>query len=312
MALHHELSKIQRIENFINNENPNIILLEEKDIGKIKLEASMLITDYSSMCFDFMFADKPVAFCCLDENSLGEEYVDVETRINIRNAQSRYKELYNICYDINSLMDKIEYYSSNNFILEEEYKKINDTFFTYRKDIRKHLIEAILESPENIPNGVPKIPDGELSVNSTYNFSDPIAVVTTGIYHKLGSDGRWSCGKKATIGFKIENGNAINSKLRIYLKVIPFVNKKHRKQKVELFLNGRLVNKYKFVFDKTKIDRDDKMEIISIPLEDSDCKRDMQELGFRFHNLKSPKKLGISNDRRKLGLRFVSMEIIGS
>ena len=102
--------------------------------------SDLVITDYSSLAFDFMFLDIPTIFYRFDDDV---KYPDKRDRINTRYAKSRDKELYNVFYDEESVLNKIEFYIRNNFILEPEYKKINDSLFWEKENICQHLYEKI-------------------------------------------------------------------------------------------------------------------------------------------------------------------------
>lgn len=153
VGMHHEMTKCKQIKKQMLSE---VNLIEDKDIGNIKQKASMLITDFSSMCFDFMIKDKPVIFFRVDAgDSLCKLHPDsAENDINV---EKKNNELYNIFYTAEDVVDSIEKYVKNNFQLEKEYIAKNEKFFTYRENIRQHLIENLLSSPKNVSNVLPGI-----------------------------------------------------------------------------------------------------------------------------------------------------------
>ena len=117
-------------------------LISAPEISKIIGETDLAITDYSSIAFDFMFLDIPTIFYRFDDDI---RYPDKRDRLNAKSAKSHDKELYNVFYDEDAVIEKIEFYIKNNFVLEPEYKKINDSLFWEKENICEHLYEKIKE-----------------------------------------------------------------------------------------------------------------------------------------------------------------------
>ena len=136
MALHHAL-----LTNNGNIDVPdNINLISSTEISQIIGSTDLLITDYSSIMFDFMFLDIPVIFYRFDDDV---RYPDKRDRLNAKSAKSHDKELYNVFYNEDAVIKKIEFYIKNNFVLEPEYKKINDSLFWEKENICEHLYEKL-------------------------------------------------------------------------------------------------------------------------------------------------------------------------
>lgn len=116
----------------IDHGNGVIDFPKNTTIGNIKLvsdyikEADMLITDYSSVCFDFLYQEKPVIFYHLDfsDDSLQEK--DKEEQMFV---QKRNDSLFNICDKEGDVVRLVENYSIQNFELEKENKTIANSFF---------------------------------------------------------------------------------------------------------------------------------------------------------------------------------------
>lgn len=117
-----------------------INLIQPTEISKIIQSTDLMITDYSSLAYDFMFLDIPVIFYRFDTDV---RYPDKRDRLDAKSAKSHDKELYNVFYDEDSVLKKIEFYIKNNFVLEPEYKKINDSLFWEKENICEHLYEKI-------------------------------------------------------------------------------------------------------------------------------------------------------------------------
>ncbi len=137
VALHHELFTQTNGIDFSKYTNINFI---EGTYFPYINRSSLVITDMSSLVFDFMFLDIPAIFYRFDDDI---RYPDKRDRLNAKSAKSHDKELYNVFYDEDSVIQKISYYIQNNFILEPEYKKINDSLFWEKENICEHLYEKI-------------------------------------------------------------------------------------------------------------------------------------------------------------------------
>lgn len=139
-APHHALLYQMKI-NFAPN-SKNIEIVDGGNISKYIRECDCLITDFSSVAFDFMFQNKPAILYILDHdcthlNRL--EHEDLE--------KFKYKKylIPNVVFNEKDVVDKIKHYIQNNFELEPEVRKECDKFFYTKSDIRQQLIEKIDE-----------------------------------------------------------------------------------------------------------------------------------------------------------------------
>ncbi len=216
IATHHE-AKYK-----LNNISKNVKVISEQDIGKIKQEASLLITDFSSMCFDFMRNDVPVIFYHIDskEPLLKLNKEDLKNNYTVESHNS---ELYNIYYNYNDVIAKIKYYINNNFKLEEEYKQINKTFFYPISNIHETIVEN-LEKVKLVKNiNYPQLNLDELYIFPP-NWPVPFAGEKIQCFNtfEAENDGRWSADKEVFCGFKLPQTKSI---WKILLDYEPFVNK---------------------------------------------------------------------------------------
>ena len=96
--------------------------------------SSLLITDYSSVFFDFAYLKKPVIYFQSNEYHYTEGYFDYET-MGFGDVISS-----NEC-----LIDKIKFYLSVNCKMEEKYQERVDKFYKYfDKNNSKRVYEWIL------------------------------------------------------------------------------------------------------------------------------------------------------------------------
>lgn len=100
-------------------------------------DSSLLITDYSSVFFDFAYLKKPVIYYQTgDDYHYGKSYFDYETM--------GFGEVMDEEY---ALIEKIWYYLENDCIMEEEFKENVDNFFKFiDKNNCERVYKWILES----------------------------------------------------------------------------------------------------------------------------------------------------------------------
>lgn len=109
----------------------------QNDLTSYIQKCSLLITDFSSISFAFMFNYKPILFYLLDYN----ETIDVP-EIKWMNPNN---ELFfgNSFLNKDSLVKKIKYYVRRKFKISKTLKNNYKSVFYYRKNIRKRLCEII-------------------------------------------------------------------------------------------------------------------------------------------------------------------------
>lgn len=134
IALHHQIlySGI-RLPEFdgLNIINPN-------EISKYIGDADLLITDYSSICFDFMYLDIPVVFCRFNfHGKADDDHNDVDF------AKDDF--LYNCCHSEEQVLARIKCYLGNGFVLEPENVEKNDRFFWDKSNIREAVYREIIK-----------------------------------------------------------------------------------------------------------------------------------------------------------------------
>ena len=137
-ALHHSLYK--QVKEFPHISGINLVL--PTSISSYVNTSDMLITDYSSIAFDFMFMNKPVIFYRLDDSDKNLMSLD---HFDFNNAKEKDKFLFNVVYDEDSVCEIIQKYINSNFIIEENFKQLSNNFFTHKTNIREKLIQKINE-----------------------------------------------------------------------------------------------------------------------------------------------------------------------
>ncbi len=137
-APHHALATNSKIDFRI--ENKNIKVADSEEISQYIKKCSCLVTDFSSVAFDFMFQDKPVIFYPLDYADKKLGWVD---RKSLDCFDYKKYIMPNVVFEENDVIDKIKHYVENGFQLEAETKTTYDKFFYTKENIRQKLVEEI-------------------------------------------------------------------------------------------------------------------------------------------------------------------------
>jgi CDP-glycerol glycerophosphotransferase (TagB/SpsB family) len=141
----HKLMK-KYVDVFENrNKEIRFVKFGEKSIQELLNESNMLITDYSSVSWDFYYADKPVIFYQFDlEEYLHHRgsYISLKTDLFGDRA-----------YSIDTLIDLIRFYINNNFSEKEHFCRKKKQYFKYVDNLNCQRIyreiEKILSAQEN-------------------------------------------------------------------------------------------------------------------------------------------------------------------
>lgn len=137
-ANHHALKTNSGVDFIVNH--PNIEMITPVEISKYIKKSSLLITDLSSIAFDFMFQNKPVILYGLDR---GDKLLEKNQYIDMEALKEKQSTFPNIFFDENEVIEKIKYYIENDFILEQEITDIYNKFFFIKENIRDDLIQKI-------------------------------------------------------------------------------------------------------------------------------------------------------------------------
>ena len=125
ISLHHNLLDKKNMLNL----NGNIHYVKQEDILECLTKCNLLITDFSSVIFDFIYQKKPTIIYIPDsddsnlKNIYTKEYYDV---INGLKNDSIYFE--NKFFNIEDTITKIIYYINNNFKIEKKLEIFYDQF----------------------------------------------------------------------------------------------------------------------------------------------------------------------------------------
>lgn len=170
--------------------------------------------------------------------------------------------------------------------------KLDDVFYITGSELKE------CQQPLNIDKAPENI---RLSIVQKINFFD-IEEEISGLSEKE-SWGRWSEGKKTNFGLVFKNISEKESDIILNFEINPYINEKHRTLKVDVYCNDKYLTTWEFELGENT------NTMLHIPREILKDNK-VADLVFRIHNPKSPSKLGISEDKRKLGIGFISVEIL--
>ena len=102
----------------------SFIKFGEEPLNDLMMKCSMLVTDYSSVCWDVLYIHKPVVFYQFDYDmymKVHDSYIDMKHELPGERTE-----------DENELTEIVEAYVLSGFEIKEEYDKMADRFFLYR------------------------------------------------------------------------------------------------------------------------------------------------------------------------------------
>ncbi len=137
LALHHAL-EYNNVD--IPDFPADVNIIDSSRISRHIGTSDLLITDYSSICFDFIFLDIPVIFYRFD---FGAPHLDDVDHELARQAKQIDPRLYNCIYREEELPRLLEHYARTDFRLEEENVEKNKALFWQKQGIRQALYEEL-------------------------------------------------------------------------------------------------------------------------------------------------------------------------
>ena len=107
----------------------NIKFIEQNEIFNCIIKANMIVTDFSSVIFEFIYQQKPFVMFIPDSRDLevnnlyNSEYIKL-----IKDLKDGLIDFRNKFFSINQVVDKIKYYIDNSFKVEESLNKFYESF----------------------------------------------------------------------------------------------------------------------------------------------------------------------------------------
>lgn len=132
---------MQKYSKHFEHENVTIINQGEVDVQHLLKESMMMITDYSSVAFDFSFLAKPVLYYQFDRAKfIGERGSHLNLKKDLPGP---------IVHNETDLVATLEQYARNEFQMEETYQKRTKKFLKYKdRNSNKRIYRVIQELPK--------------------------------------------------------------------------------------------------------------------------------------------------------------------
>ena len=142
LALHHQyVNRLPTIKSLFTEYGSAIEIVKTDKISEAIKNSSILVTDLSSVSFDFLFFEKPVVFWPLDYGDLSLSSEDREKVSTSKNLVS--KSLFNVVQSCDSVVSLVEKYADSDFSLEDSNKKVASKFFMHKQNICECLYNGI-------------------------------------------------------------------------------------------------------------------------------------------------------------------------
>ena len=133
VALHHVL-----YEKGLDSDFSGIRCIKYDELSHVKSQSRILITDFSSMSFDFLFKKMPVLFFDLDSND--ESRFVPRDREALNNIKSNLTGCGNYCKDVYDLTRVLDLYIHGG-IVEREYS--SSFFVSCNEKVNQKLMKEI-------------------------------------------------------------------------------------------------------------------------------------------------------------------------
>ena len=139
------------LKNYINNYkkkleiNQYIHIINNNDISECLFKTNLVVTDFSSIIFDFMYQRKPFIIYVPDANDNQIENIYIRNYYElIQSLKNETNEFENKFFSINEAIEKILYYINNKFILDQKLKIFYDSFNLTKKNYTDEFINYII------------------------------------------------------------------------------------------------------------------------------------------------------------------------
>lgn len=267
-------------------------ILEDDEIADAKKKSAILITDYSSMCFEMWFQHKPSIFLNIPD---GEDCIKYGHKTDLADPYGPKREyIFNIVNSVEECMDKLEDYHNTGYKLKPDEKAKRDAFFYHNGDFCKRFYEYLISMKKSVKKLY------QMPVNTTVSLARYPEVEIFGIEMPT-AEGRWIVRKKAFLRFFVPKWD---TGIAIQLYYEPYFLGKQDKINVKVLANGHNV------FNSVITEQKNGHITFDIPKEyiGSDGKI---EIGFKISGVYPRNQLNKNaiNDKRCLSLRLKDMDI---
>ena len=128
------------IDTFKGCERVKIVTFNDSTVQNLLIKSDVLITDFSSVFFDYGYMEKPMIFYQFDKESFRQQHYEEGYFDYERDGFGE------ILYDENDVIDELDRILENGCVLDDKYRKRIDKFFTLRDENNSQRnFEAIKE-----------------------------------------------------------------------------------------------------------------------------------------------------------------------
>ena len=122
----------------------HIKIIQQKEISHVLSQASLVVSDFSSIIFEMVYRRKPFIFYVpdIEDPNLKTLYTDeyYELINSIRNGKIEFE---NKCMTVNQTIDKMIYYINNNFQIDDKLKEFYDSFSFKKENNIKQFVDYL-------------------------------------------------------------------------------------------------------------------------------------------------------------------------
>ena len=137
--MHHSFQKFLRL--FGEYDFVNIVDYKDETVQSLLKDSKLLITDYSSVYFDFAYMNKPLVYFQFDE----DEYYSGHYEKGY--FDYRRDGFGDVCTNYDEIINSISRIINSGFSLDQKYKKRIDRFFVYKDtNNSKRVYDAIMRT----------------------------------------------------------------------------------------------------------------------------------------------------------------------
>lgn len=268
-------------------------IIEDSEIAEAKRTASILITDYSSMCFEMWFQKKPVIFLNIHDSEDCLKYCHATDLADPYGSKIDY--ICNVTNSPEECIDLLEHYFATNFQISDLELEKSNFFFYYHSDFCKRYYEQLLEM-QHATKDLYRLP-----LNERIYFAHNANMQVKGI-QLPSKGGRFIVAKKASVGFYVPETSA--ETLLIKLRCKPYLRYKQYRLKVKIYANGN------FVYKTSIYTTHNRGFIFESPTSWLTADRFL-ELSFKIYHARKYMHLKTHGmDRRYLSLKLITVDIL--
>ncbi len=271
-----------------------IQILEDAEIADAKKNSAILITDYSSMCFEMWFQHKPVIFLNVPD---GEDCLTYGHKTDLPAPyQGKEDYIFNVADSIDDCISMLQGYFQSNFRFSAAEKEKRDRFFYYNSGFCErfyHYLLGMKDSRKDLYH---------VPVNEYLRFAEFSDIFTQGIALP-DNKGRWVIRKKAKLHFFVPK---TDRDLAVNLICSPYLKYKQYRVHAKFYVNGHFASKIRFCSKRNR------SVLLQIPRSwiPADGKI---EITMKMSHVYRRKYLMVNaDDNRFLSLKLIGMDIFES